>query len=64
MAKEIKSGKQVLDEFFSEISNLDSIDKDISNILIKLYKEDKFTDKNLSNEISKYREEKLYGKNK
>lgn len=58
MADEIKSGQQVLDEFFSELIDIESIDKKIASIIIKLYKEGKLTHTNLSNELMNIREGK------
>lgn len=58
MKKEIKSGKEILEDFFSEIQKLNNIDKDIVGILGELYKQDKFSDTNIINELDKLREKK------
>lgn len=58
MKKEIKSGKEILEDFFSEIQKLNNIDKDIVSMLDELYKQDKFSDTNIINELEKLREKK------
>ena len=58
MKKEIKSGKEILEDFFSEIQKLNNVDKDIVGILGELYKQDKFSDTNIINELDKLREKK------
>ena len=56
---EIKSGKEILDEFFENIENLPGVDKTIAEVLKKLYKEEKLTQTNLSNALFRMRE--VYG---
>lgn len=57
MNKEIISGKELLDNFFNEIENIPKIDKKIAVILKKLYLDNKFTDRNISNGLLKIRKE-------
>lgn len=57
MNKEIISGKELLDNFFNEIENIPKIDKKIAVILKKLYLDNKFTDRNISNDLLKIRKE-------
>jgi hypothetical protein len=56
MDNKVKSGKEVLDEFFSELSNLPNVDAEISNIIIDLYNTDKLSDVNIKNSLLKLRE--------
>lgn len=58
MTEQIKSGQEILDEFFSQITNIEGADKDVAEIVLKLYQEDKLTNTNLSNELSSIRERK------
>lgn len=56
MKTEIKSGKQILDEFFTDIKNLKKVDERVVNIITELYEEDKLSDSNLSNALLELRE--------
>ncbi len=58
MTDRIRSGQEVLDEFFTEIASMDGIDNDVADIVINLYREGKLTDTNLSNELARIRREK------
>ena len=49
MSEKIKSGKDVIDEFFSEIYNIDNVDEMTVEALVSLYDEGKLTDKNIQN---------------
>lgn len=51
MGDKIKSGKEVIEEFFAEILNTEDVDKKIVEILVTLYKEGKLTDKNIQNAL-------------
>jgi len=51
MSEEIKSGKDVIDEFFSEIYNVDNVDEKTVEALVSLYDEGKLTDKNIQNAL-------------
>jgi len=62
MTDRIRSGQEVLDEFFTEIAGMDGIDNDVANIVINLYREGKLTDTNLSNELARIRQEKTSDK--
>lgn len=53
---QVKSGKEVLDEFFDNIDNLPNIDKKTAESIIELYRAGKLTQKNLVNALSKERE--------
>ena len=54
----VKSGKEILDDFFKEISTIENVDKTIADSLAKLYTNGKLTDKNAVNELLKIRTEK------
>ncbi len=51
MSEEIKSGKTVIDEFFSEIYNVNEVDDKTVDALVSLYSEGKLTDKNIQNAL-------------
>ena len=59
MSDEVKSGQQMLDEFFSELAEMKKVDKEIADIVIELYREGKLSNTNLSNEFARILEEKL-----
>jgi hypothetical protein len=54
---EIKSGKEILDEFFDNVEEIPSVDSTIAAALKELYNEDKLSHKNLSNALFELREE-------
>jgi len=56
--KDIKSGKQIVDEFFADIQNIEGVDEKIASTLSKLYKDGKFTNINVSNALTELREDK------
>ena len=62
MTDRIRSGQEVLEEFFTEMAGMDGIDNDMANIVINLYREEKLTDTNLSNELARIRGEKTSDK--
>ena len=51
----VKSGKEILDDFFREISSIENVDKTIAESLAELYSNGKLTDKNVVNELQKIR---------
>jgi hypothetical protein len=51
MSDKIKSGKEVIDEFFSEIYNVENADKTTIDVLVSLYSKSKLTDTNLQNAL-------------
>lgn len=53
----VKSGKEILDDFFKGISSIENVDKTIAESLAELYNNDKLTDKNLINELQRIRTE-------
>lgn len=56
MTNEVKSGQEILNKFFSQIMNIDGVDKKVVNVVLSLYQNGKLTNTNLSNELSKIRE--------
>ena len=56
MTDKIKSGQEILDDFFSQITSIDGVDQAVANNVLRLYQEGKLTNTNLSNELSKIRE--------
>jgi len=64
MDKKIKSGKDVIDEFFSEIYNIDNVDEKTVESLVSLYDEGKLTDKNIQNALDELLQEELTPKKK
>jgi hypothetical protein len=56
MEDKVKSGKEILDDFFDGIEEIENVDKDIAKMLSKLYQEDKLTDTNVKNELQKLRD--------
>lgn len=58
MSGDLKSGQEILDEFFSQITNIDGVNKEVADTVLKLYRENKLTNTNLSNELSAIRDRK------
>ena len=56
MKNKVKSGKEILDDFFTNISKIKNIDKDLAESLSNLYQQGKLTDTNLKNELAKLRD--------
>lgn len=57
MAENVKSGKEILDDFFNGIEKIENVDSDIAKKLERLYQEDKLTDTNVRNELQKLRDD-------
>ncbi len=62
MSTEIKSGKEILDEYFEEVKADEELDQDIIVAIDNLYKSGKLTDRNLTNALSELREDNDNGK--
>ena len=60
----MKSGKDVIDEFFAEILNIESVEQKTAKKLVKLYKENKLTDSNIQNALEELKQEELNSKAK
>jgi len=57
MADKVKSGKEILDDFFENIEEVENVDKYIAKMLVELYQNDRLTDTNVKNELQKLREQ-------
>lgn len=53
----VKSGKEILDGFFKNISTIENVDRTVANSLAELYSQGKLTDKNVANELQKIRQQ-------
>ena len=53
----VKSGKEILDDFFNTITTIEGVDVTIANRLNELYTQGKLTDKNVVNELQKIRQQ-------
>jgi uncharacterized membrane protein len=56
MEERVKSGKEILDDFFENIDKIENVDPEIAKMLNKLYKDDKLSDTNVKNELQTLRE--------
>jgi hypothetical protein len=56
MENKVKSGKEILDDFFTNISKIENVDKGIAESLTNLYNQGKLSDAYVKNELSNLRE--------
>ena len=56
MTEQIKSGQEILNEFFCQIENIAGEDQDVAQTVLRVYQEGRLTNTNLSNDLSKIRE--------
>lgn len=59
MIDKIRSGKEVIDDFFAEILNVNGTDEKTVEKLIELYSENKLTDSNIQNALEELKQEAL-----
>jgi len=59
MIDETKSGREVIDEFFAEILNIEGVDEKTVEKLTSLYSAEKLTDKNIINAMEQLFQEEL-----
>lgn len=59
MDNKVKSGKEILDDFFTNISKIKNVDKGLAESLAKLYNQGKLSDTNVKNELSNLREKNV-----
>jgi hypothetical protein len=52
---DVKSGKEILETFFTDIATIENVDKEIAKSLAELYFTNKLSDKNVVNELQKLR---------
>lgn len=57
MEENVKSGEEIVNDFFNSIEEIKGVDANIAKMLAKLYKEGKLTDINVKNELQKLREQ-------
>jgi hypothetical protein len=57
MKNEIKSGKEILDDFFSELPKDASLDKTIIAALVDLYNDGNLSERNIVNMLNQLRED-------
>lgn len=55
MENKLKSGKEIMDEFFTELGTVEGVDEDIANALKALYTEGKLSEKNITNALNDLR---------
>lgn len=55
MNKEVKSGQEILDEFFETIESIEGVDSKISEMILNLYKEGTLTEAKIKNELQQLR---------
>lgn len=59
MSDQIKSGKDVIDEFFAEILNVEGVDEKTVEKLIELYGGNKLSDSNIQNALEELKQAEL-----
>ena len=59
MDDKIKSGKDVIDDFFAEIYNIPNADKKAVDALVELYSQGKLSDKNVQNTLDEIVQQEL-----
>jgi hypothetical protein len=59
MDNKIKSGKDVLDDFFAEIYNIPNADRNTVDALVELYSQGKLSDKNVQNTLDEIVQKEL-----
>jgi len=57
MEENVKSGEEIVNDFFNSIEEIKGVDANIAKMLAALYKEGKLTDINVKNELQKLREQ-------
>tara|TARA_R110002020_G_scaffold475849_3_gene713131 strand:+ start:871 stop:1065 length:195 start_codon:yes stop_codon:yes gene_type:complete len=55
MSNEVKSGQEILDDFFEKLDSIEGVDPKISQLLTKLYNEDSLTDRSIKNGLEELR---------
>jgi hypothetical protein len=59
MAEQIKSGREIIADFFSDLPSLEGTNEKTVNRLIELYEENKFTDTNIQNALEEIKQEAI-----
>jgi hypothetical protein len=55
----IKTGKEIVDDFFKEIDNIENVDKTMAKALSELYTNGNFTESTVVNKIRALREQNV-----
>lgn len=55
MSTDIKSGEEILNEFFSGLIGVKGLDDDMVNCIVDLYNTGKLTDRNIANGLAELR---------
>ncbi len=63
MENQIKSGKEILDNFFQNMKNLSDVDEKIAEKLCELYNQGKLTNINITNALINLRNDNGSNKN-
>jgi hypothetical protein len=59
MDDKIKSGKDVIDDFFAEIYNIPNADRKTVDAIVELYSQGKLSDKNVQNTLDEIVQKEL-----
>jgi len=59
MEHQIKSGKEVIEEFFTGIFNIQGTDKNTTSKLIQLYRDNKLNDRNIQMVLEELKQDAL-----
>lgn len=63
MDKPVKSGKEILDDFFNSILTIPNVDEKLASQIKKMYEEGKLTSTNLSNKLTSLKEKEINDRN-
>lgn len=64
MEHQIKSGKEVIEDFFTEILNIHGTDMNTTRKLIQLYRDNKLNDRNIQMALEELKQDALKPQNK
>ncbi len=57
MGDKIKTGREILDEFFGSVGSIAGVDKSVTDMLADLYQQGRLTNRGLSGKLAELREE-------
>lgn len=63
MEEEIKSGQEILNDFFANVESLGNVDAEISKMIKTLFENDQLTDTKLKNELAQLRTQRMEDEN-
>ena len=55
MQGKVKSGRELLDDFFTAITDIEGVEKEVAIVVGNLYRDGELTDTKLSNELDSLR---------